>query len=215
LTETKKRATSNDFSHPTRMRRLFSLAILVFVSMMFSDDSIKAQTSTEKLVIAEAERVSQDTFPKNKLSPKGAKVFGVKKPSKEMLKAIDEGLTDLFAIARKNGYGIKLNYSDYTIFIANPDRDKDFQGSYSPDIAVNAGQYKGSIYDKGGYIYAAGMVIATNPCAFLIGEHTKNFNRVSDVVRFEGEHLILFHNDRKRFLATQDHSKGGGHPILQ
>jgi hypothetical protein len=197
------------------MKRLFSLSILVFVSMMFSDDSIKAQTSIERLVIAEAERVSQDTFPNNKLSPKGAKVFGVKKPGKEMLKAIDQGLTDLFAVARKNGYAVKLNYSDYTIFIANPDRDKDFQGSYSPDIAVNAGQYMGSIYDKGGYIYAAGMVIATNPCAFLIGEHKKDFNRVSDVVRFEGEHLVLFHNDRKRFLATQDHSKGGGHPILQ
>jgi hypothetical protein len=196
------------------MKRIIAILIVVLASL-FGQDSINGQTNTEKLVIAEAERVSQDSFPKSKVSPKGAKVYGTKKPSKAMLMAIDQGLTDLFAIARKNGYSNRLNYSDYTIFIANPDRDKDFQGNYSPDIAVNAEQYKGSIYDKGGYIYAAGMVIATNPCAFIIGEHTKNFNRVSDVVRYEGEHLVLYHNDRKKFLATQDHSKGGGHPILQ
>lgn len=196
------------------MKRIIAISIVVLASL-FSQDSINGQTNTEKLVIAEAERVSQDSFPKSKISPKGAKVFGVKKPSKAMLKSIDQGLTDLFVLARKNGYSKRLNYSDYTIFIANPDRDKDFQGNYSPDIAVNAGQYKGNIFDKGGYIYAAGMVIATNPSAFLIGEHTKDFNRVSDVVRYEGEHLILFHNDKKRFLETQDHSKGGGHPILQ
>ena len=196
------------------MKRIIAISIVVLASL-FSQDSINGQSNTEKLVIAEAERVSQDSFPKSKISPKGAKVFGVKKPGKAMLKAIDQGLTDLFVIARKNGYSKRLNYADYTIFIANPDRNKDFQGNYSPDIAVNAGQYKGSIFDKGGYIYAAGMVIATNPCAFLIGEHKKDFNRVSDVVRYEGEHLILFHNDKKRFLDTQDHSKGGGHPILQ
>jgi hypothetical protein len=71
------------------------------------------------------------------------------------------------------------------------------------------------MYDKGGYIFAAGMVVAYQPCAFLIGEHTKDFNRISDVVRYEGEHLVLYHNDRKRFNETADHSKGGGHPILQ
>ncbi len=196
------------------MKRIIAISIVVLASL-FSQDSINGQTNTEKLVIEEAERISQDLFPKSKTSPRGTKVFGVKKPSKAMLKAIDQGLTNLFAIARKNGYSKRLNYSDYTIFIANSDRNKDSQGNYSPDIAVNAGQYKGSIYDKGGYIYAAGIVVAFNPCAFLIGEHTKDFNRVSDVVRFEGEHLILFHNDKKRFLETQDHSKGGGHPILQ
>jgi hypothetical protein len=59
------------------------------------------------------------------------------------------------------------------------------------------------------------MVISNNPCAFLIGEHTKELSRVSNVVRYEGEHLVLFHNDRQRYLATMDHSRGGGHPILQ
>jgi len=80
---------------------------------------------------------------------------------------------------------------------------------------VGAAQYAGTDYDQGGYIYAAGMVVSNNPLAFVVAEHTKDFNRVSDVVRYEGEHLVLYHNDRNRYHQTKDHSGGGGHPILQ
>jgi hypothetical protein len=132
-----------------------------------------------------------------------------------MLAAIDKGLTDLFAVARKNGYSRRLNYSDYTVFIARPDRTKDSAGAYSPDIAVGAAQYAGSEYDQGGYIYAAGMVVSFNPGAFVIAENSRDLNRVSDVVRYEGEHIVLYHNDRRRFQQTADHSRGGGHPVLQ
>ncbi len=193
----------------------FLLIAIIFAAFLMTDDSAYAQADTDKAVIAEAERISGDKFAKKKKTPKGALVYGVNKPSKDVLKAIDKGLKNLFDVAKKNGYSAKLNYSDYVVFIAKPDRDKDANGNYSPDIAVNAGQYKDSIYDKGGYIFAAGMVVAYQPCAFLIGEHTKDFNRISDVVRYEGEHLVLYHNDRKRFNETADHSKGGGHPILQ
>jgi hypothetical protein len=166
-------------------------------------------------LIGTAERISGDTFSYSGSTPRGARVYAVKKPTSAVLNAIDTGLTDLFAVARKNGYRRKLNYTDYTIFIAKPDRQKDSDGNYSPDIAIGAAQYAGSVYDQGGYVYAAGMVISNNPCAFLIGEHTKELSRVSNVVRYEGEHLVLFHNDRQRYLATMDHSRGGGHPILQ
>lgn len=138
----------------------------------------------------------------------------MKRPSSKVLAAVDSGLTDLFAIARKNKYKKRLNYSDYTIYIANADRTKNIDGNYSPDIAVGAAQYVGSVYDKGGFIYASGMIVALNPCAFLIAEHTKEFTRISEVVRYEGEHLVLYHNDRQRYSETADHSKGGGHPIL-
>lgn len=109
---------------------------------------------------------------------------------------------------------MRLNYSDYTIYIARSDRTTNAAGEYSPDFAVGASQYAGSVYDQGGYIYAAGMVIANNPCTFMIAEHERNFERVSDVVRYEGEHLVLYHNDRRRYAETADHSRGGGHPIL-
>jgi len=166
-------------------------------------------------VMAKAERITGDTFPIEARTSHGAYIYAVNAPSAAMLAAIDKGLTDLFAVARKNGYSRKLNYADYTVFIGKPDRIKDGSGKYSPDIAVGAAQYAGTQYDKGGYIYASGMVLAQNPPTFVIAEHTADFPRVSDVVRYEGEHLVLYHNDRRRYEATKDHSQGGGHPILQ
>lgn len=194
----------------------FLLQLIILGGFVFSVNFIvQAQSRAEQTVIAEAERISKDKFNFVVNTPKGAKVYGVKKPSSQMITAIDQGLTDLFAVAKKHRYSKRLRYSDYVIFIANPDRQKNYDGNYSPDIAIGAAQYAGTIFDKGGYIYAAGMVIAYNPCAFIIGEHIKDFNRVSDVVRYEGEHIVLYHNDRKLYNETADHSKGGSHPILQ
>lgn len=187
---------------------IFAFAFLIFQTAL-------AQSRVDKILINEATRITGDEYPFFTYAPKGARVYSVNKANSKMLAAIDQGLKDLFAIAAKHNYANRTNYSDYTIFIANPDRMKDFEGKYSPDIAVGAAQYAGTIYDKGGYVYAVGMVLAFNPCAFVIGEHTKNLERVSEVVRFEGEHLILYHNDRKFYNKTADHSKGGGHPILQ
>jgi hypothetical protein len=166
-------------------------------------------------VINEAEKITNDRFTVSLTTPKGARVYAVNRPSAVMLNAIDDGLRELFVIAEKNNYRRRLNYSDYTIFIAQADRTKDSRRQYSPDFAIGAAQYAGTVYDQGGYIYAAGMVVAFNPCAFIIAEHTKNFERVSNVVRYEGEHLILYHNDRQLYNQTFDHSQGGAHPILQ
>jgi hypothetical protein len=166
-------------------------------------------------VLAEAQRITGDRFTVATRTPRGANIFAVNRPPAAMLAAIDRGLTDLFAVSRRNGYGRKLNYSDYTVYIGRADRDRDSAGQYSPDIAVGAAQYAGTDYDQGGYIFAAGMVIAFNPCTFVIAEHSRDLQRVSNVVRYEGEHLVLYHNDRNRYAQTADHSRGGGHPILQ
>lgn len=168
-----------------------------------------------RAVRAEAERISGDVFGISARTPMGANVYALKQPSNAVLNAIDKGLDDLFTVARKNKYKRRLSYSDYTIYIGKADRTKNFENNYSPDIAIPSAQYAGTIYDKGGYIYAAGIVVALNPCAFLIGEHTKNLERISELVRYEGEHLVLYHNDRRRYSETADHSQGGGHPILQ
>lgn len=192
---------------------LQAVSVLVFAFLFFQN--AEAQSRTDRILIGEATRVTGDDFPYFSNTPNGARVYAVNRPTSKMLSAIDQGLKDLFAVAAKNNYSKRLNYSDYTIFIARPDRMKDINNQYSPDIAVGAAQYAGSIYDKGGYIYAAGMVLAFNPCAFVIGEHARNFERVSDVVRYEGEHLVLYHNNRRVYNKTLDHSKGSGHPILQ
>jgi len=191
----------------TIARLLFTLVLIV--------PALRIAHAQSDGPMGEAVRITGDRFPVQAKTAKGANVYAVSQPSAAMMQAIDKGLTDLFAVARKNGYRRHLNYSDYTVFIARADRTKDSAGQYSPDIAVGAAQYAGSIYDKGGYIYAAGMVISNSPSSFVIAEHTKDFDRVSNVVRYEGEHLVLYFNDRQRYEATKDHSKGGGHPILQ
>ncbi len=183
------------------------LMVLLAGSVMVAD----AQTNA----VAKAQRVTGDRFTVRVRTPAGANVYAVRQPSKEMIEAIDDGLADLLAVARKNGYRRMLSPSNYTIFIAKADRQKNGDGNYSPDIAVGSAQYAGSVYDQGGFVYAAGMVISNSPLSFAVAEHTKDFNRVRDVVRYEGEHLVLYHNDRQRYMQTRDHSQGGSHPILQ
>ena len=191
--------------------RLATYFILT-IGLMIQSPAVNAQGGS---TLAAAQRISGDRFTVVTRTPMGATVYAVNPPSAAILSTIDAGLTDLFNVARKNGYRRNLSPANYTIFIAKADRMKDSSGNYSPDIAVGAAQYAGSVYDQGGYIYAAGMVVSFNPGAFLIAEHSKDLNRIREIVRYEGEHIVLYHNDRRRFAATQDHSQGGGHPILQ
>lgn len=165
--------------------------------------------------VGQAQRITGDRFTVSGRTPMGVNIYAVRRPSPAMLTAIDRGFSDLFAIARRHGYTRGLNHGSYTVFIGNADRTRSAAGTYSPDIAVRAAQYAGSEYDQGGFVYAAGMVLSFSPMSFVIAEHTRDFNRVSDVVRYEGEHLVLYHNDRRRYSQTADHSRGGGHPILQ
>ena len=166
-------------------------------------------------LVAQAERVSGDRFQFESLTPRGVRVYSVGRPNPSALRAIDGGLAELFAVASRRGYRQRLNYSDYTVFIARPDRMRDSAGAYSPDVAIGAAQYAGSVYDQGGYVFAAGMVLSNQPPAFIVAEHDREFNRIADVARYEGEHLVLYHNDRRLYSRTADHSRGGSHPILQ
>ncbi len=177
--------------------------------------AVHAQSRASRQLVSRAESISGDRFTIQATTPRGVRVISVTRPRPEMLRAIDEGFAALFTAAQRNGYRNRLNYGSYTVFIARPDRNKDATGGYSPDLAVAAGQYAGSGYDQGGYIYAAGMVLAYDPSAFIIAEHDGNLQRVRDIVRYEGEHIVLYHNNRALYQQTADHSRGGGHPILQ
>jgi hypothetical protein len=166
-------------------------------------------------LLAAAERYSGDRFEFETQTPRGVRVYAVNRPRAEALNAIDSGLAELFDVARRHGYGRMLDYANYTVFIGRADRNRDSAGAYSPDIAVGAAQYAGSVYDKGGYVFAAGMVLSMEPGAFLIAEHERDFGRISNVARYEGEHIVLYHNDRSLYARTADHSRGGSHPILK
>ena len=198
-----------------KMLKILPYIIATLIAGFLFAGNASAQSRVDRVLIGEAQRITNDNFRNLSQTPNGARVYSVNQPNYKMLEAIDDGLTELFRVARKNNYRKRLNYSDYTIFIAEPDRTKNSNRQYSPDIAIPSAQYAGSVYDQGGYIYAAGMVMAYNPCAFVIAEHTKDFQRVADVVRYEGEHLVLYHNNRRLYEQTADHSKGGGHPILK
>ena len=202
-----------------RQKYSFPVFILALIGLlMFTGDGVKpagAQGRTEQIIQARAQSVTGDRFTVFRTTPRGANVYAVTAPGADTLRAIDDGLTELFAIARRHGYRARLTHSAYTIYIARPDRVRDSRGAYSPDIALSAAQYAGSVYDQGGFVYAAGMVLEFNHCVLVIAEHERDMRRVSDVVRYEGEHLILYHNDHALYQQTADHSRGGGHPILQ
>lgn len=187
-------------------------SFLLFVS---ATSTVNAQRSIEQRLTERARQITGDSFPVSLKTQRGVRVYARTQPSDAVLRAIDSGFTELFSVARRHGYRARLEHSSYTVFIARADRTKDSSGNYSPDIAVAAGQYAGSGYDQGGFIYAAGMVLAYNPCAFIIAEHEREFGRISNVVRYEGEHLILYYNDRALYERTADHSRGGSHPLLQ
>ena len=197
------------------MNKLKKLSIIFSILAVYLFVGQDVQAQNDRALIGKASQITGDSFPIQTQTPNGAQIYAVNQPNAAMLKAIDRGLADLFAVAKKNNYRKRLGYADYTIFIAKADRTRDRDKNYSPDIAVAAAQYAGGVYDQGGFIYAAGMVLSNTPCAFVFAEHTKNFERVSEVVRYEGEHLVLYHNDRRLYRATADHSQGGGHPILK
>ncbi len=173
------------------------------------------QVNVDRGTIARAESYTRDRFNYFTETPRGVRVASVSRPRGEALNAIDQGLSDLFAAARRAGYRARLNYTDYVVFIARADRTRDSAGAYSPDMAFGAGAYAGTVYDRGGSIFAAGMVSSYSPAALVVAEHERDFGRMANVVRYEGEHLVLYHNDRRRFQETADHTRGGAHPLLQ
>ena len=173
------------------------------------------RASVDRGTIARTESYTGDRFNYFTETPRGARIVAVNRPRVEALDAIDAGLAELFAAARRNNYRARVNYSDYIVFIARADRTRDSTGAYSPDMAFDAGYYAGSVYDRGGQIYAAGMVSSYSPAALVVAEHERDWGRMTNVVRYEGEHLVLYHNDRRRFQETADHTRGGAHPILK
>ena len=193
----------------------YQFALFILTSLICVSAVAAHAQRVHPAVVARAEQVTGDRFRVATRTPQGVNVVARTAPRPEVLNAIDRGFADLFAVARRNGYRNRLSFSDYTVFIARADRTVDSARQYSPDIAVAAGQYAGGYYDQGGYVFAAGMVLAFNPMAFIIAEHDHDWQRISNVVRYEGEHLVLYYNNRQLYAQTADHSGGGGHPILR
>ena len=172
-------------------RRALSAVIVLFISTLGA--SAAAQVGgINRRVVAQAENYTGDRFSYTTDTPHGAHVITRVRPRPEWLRAVDDGLTDLFAVARKHGYRSHLNYSDYVIFIAKPDRTRDSTGAYSPDVAYVAPSYAGSIYDQGGYIYAAGATtVQLGAFNFLLEGNGVHSSVRSDVGVREGEKVVV------------------------
>src|SRR5687767_13620556 len=76
-----------------------------------------AQRGNEARLIRRAQDITGDRFTFSMATPRGVRVYSYIQPPAEMLRAIDDGLTELFAVAKRHNYGANLRYTDYSVFI--------------------------------------------------------------------------------------------------
>ncbi len=132
--------------------------------------------------------------------------------------AIHAGLEACFEKARCKGYTGALSPSDYTIAVLKAAEERSSDGM--PALAIPAGEYAGTIYDKGGYILIAGQMLQADHedgNIIAIPEHSRaeaELTHLALIVDFEAEHIILAYNDGDEFERTKFHGGGISHPII-
>lgn len=129
---------------------------------------------------------------------------------------IEEGLVNCFAKARQAGYTRPLEHNSYIVAImADSVRSPESRiWSYK----LPAGVYANTEWDLGGYILAAGQVIAIGePYGNIIAipdHHDTDYTQLSQIVMYEAEHIILAYCDGDKYEATKVHGQGQGHPLF-
>lgn len=131
---------------------------------------------------------------------------------------IETGLLDCFHKGLCRGYTRALTLGEYIVVVlkAAPERSSDGM----PALAIPAGTYAGTVFDKGGYILIAGqMLTAGEPYGniIVIPEHAltdAENNHLRLIIEYEAEHVILAYNDEAEFERTKFHGGGVSHPII-
>lgn len=132
------------------------------------------------------------------------------------IEAIERGLLRCFEKARVRGYDRPLHLDEYIVaIIADSERSPEAQiWSYK----LPAGPYAGTEWDLGGYILAAGQMIAGGePYGNIIAipdHHGTDLDQLAEIAMYEAEHLIALHCDAELYEATKVHGQGQGHPIF-
>src|SRR5689334_19874612 len=111
-----------------QVKTLFSIlfiAACALLPLQIFAQTVRAQSGIDPRLVARARQITGDDFTVLTRTPRGARVVARANPSPQVLQAIDDGLTELFNVARRHGYNSHLDYSDYTIFIARADRTRD------------------------------------------------------------------------------------------
>lgn len=134
--------------------------------------------------------------------------------SPAILAAIDTGLQRTFT-KTKCKYNRSLSFGNYQFAVI---RGELYNGN--PVYRLPCGQYCGTEYDKGGFIYAAGQVIEFVPQdsgrrnVIVIPEQFANIANAETISEYEAEHVELAHWDGDEFDRTKTHGGGAGHPII-
>ena len=151
------------------------------------------------------------------VTPLGVSVLSQSPRTNEFLQAVDAGFELYQKIAKQEGYTNYPEPSHFTVLVFPSVSDRDSTGNYAPSFKAflsKNSSYIGSIYDKGGYILAAEQVVGLEDGIFAVADN--NQFEYCRAATYNGlEHLLLYYCDRERFHQTADHSKTGGHPIIE
>lgn len=146
--------------------------------------------------------------PASTTTPKGVLVIG--HPGTATLTEIDRQLDRLFEIASAQGYSGFTRHEGYTVEIL-PIDSRCQQAAF----VLDAPEYDGTAFDmdpRPGYsvICAAGRFL---PDSRRI-QATEAGILTSQIVRYEGEHRLLFEVDKERYERTKFHTPENPHPLL-
>lgn len=205
------------------MKKVWITILIIGVIFCTAKSCKKNNTSSE--VITVYSQTIQHT-------PKwGTTVASLSGVSENILNDIDEAMTKLRDDIEAEGKypGINTNPSIYTIYALHtctlsPE-------ARIPAFKVRADNYDGSEYDQDprpgiGYVFAAEYVIKdlVGPAQWRVsdeyiicsqgdGQDVED-SYVKNVARYGLEHIFLSRVDFPRYLATETHSGGNGHPII-
>lgn len=149
-------------------------------------------------------------------TPLGVRVESESAVDADKLNAIDAALTELFADARAQGYAAMLNHSDYAIYVNRQCVDRNGVKVWRG----RADNYDGTEYDQNpapgiGEVYIAEQVVKNGNIVvpkYIICDDT--LDNMANTARFGAEHVILFYNEPYKYLETETHASGAGHPII-
>jgi len=147
-------------------------------------------------------------------TPQGASVFAQRAINTELLPLVDAGIERLnqIASAAPNNYSNLAPPSAYKVYLF-PRSPRCENPAFL--IETDGGSYDGSEWDKNTErgkvaLCAAGMTVADDYSILVVDDAAT----MPTIVRYEGEHLALFHVDRERYEATKFHTAMSFHPIL-
>jgi hypothetical protein len=135
----------------------------------------------------------------NVSTPLGARVGGENKPDPVLLPLVDEGLTELFRLSRQYNYDYGLYHGFWQVWLF-PTSPKCINPAYT--MRADGSPWDGTDFDKDPLpgrvlLCVAGMVVGENQ--MLVANAASH---MALIVRYEGEHLVLLHNDRPKYEAT-------------